>query len=165
MLTALMARLADLAHDPEIEPRAWRLECGAPCGCREKLGEVRADDPGAHLWSVWLPDRYQPRAPGLWVRGKSSRRPKLQPWATGSGVTPAPEIHDGTRQPVTVSDMRPRDERGRPLPVGHLVGPLGVGRTPADTVIVCPFGHHNLVTVDQIESEVARLAELNPVLS
>jgi hypothetical protein len=160
MLKPLMAHLEDLPHEPESEPGAWRLECGAPCGCRDELGAVRVHDAAAHLWCICLPDRYQPQAPGLWVCGKSSRRPKLQPWATGSGIAPAPAILDGTRQPVVeVSDMRQRDEHGHPEPVGHLVGPLGVGRTPSDVVIVCPCGHHNHVTVEHIEEEVSRLRQ------
>lgn len=167
MLAPLLACLADLPRDPKIEPRAWRLVCGAPCGCREQIGRVLMRDDHAHLWEVWLPDRYQPQAPGLgvWKRGKSSRRPKLQPWATGSGVAPKPAIPDGTKQPVQVSDMRQRDEQGHPLPSGHLIGPLGVGRTLRDVVIVCPCGHHNHIAVEQIEKEVARLAEVYPVLN
>jgi hypothetical protein len=92
------------------------------------------------------------------------RRAKRQPWATGSGVTPAPAIQDGTRQPVVASDMR-QWEGSRPLHTGHRVGPLGVGRTPGHLVVVCRFGHHNHVTTEQIEKEVARLAEPNGILN
>jgi hypothetical protein len=162
MLTPTMALLAELPHDPLIEPRAWKLTCGAPCGCREPLGHVLVRDAAAHLWDLMLDDHYQPRVLGdrrRWGWVKRMRRPRLQPFGAASGVRPAPEVLDGTRQaPPRVQDMR-QWEHGRPLPAGQLVGPLGVGRTPADVLIVCRWGHENHVTVEWIEQEVHRLGD------
>ncbi|MGZ3636887.1 MAG: hypothetical protein ACXVCX_03495 [Ktedonobacterales bacterium] len=156
MLTPTIARLANLPHDPLIEPRAWRLTCGAPCGCREPIGEVRTFDADAHTgWFIWLPDRYQPKEPALWVRGRTPRRPKLQPWASRIGRT-------GITPGDAVSDMRSRNADGRLQQAGHLIGPLGIPPTPDDIVIVCPMspvGHHNHLTVAHVEREVARLRE------
>jgi hypothetical protein len=164
MLAYPLARLSDLPRDPEIEPRGWSLHCGAPCGCRENLGEVRFDNAAARRWMIWLADdHYQPSATDVWKRRARVRRAKRQPWATGAGISPAPAIPDGTRQPIIVSDMRSWDA-GRPQPVGHLIGPLGVGRTPVDVLIACRHEHVNRVTIDSIESEVRRLAETSFVL-
>jgi hypothetical protein len=157
----LMALLADVPHDPSIKPRAWRLLCGASCGCREELGRVLAGDVAAHQWLIALDDHYQPGAEGVfggvfrWV--PRIRRAKMQPWATGTG-SPAPAVVDGTRQHVAVQDMRQRDAGGRPLRAGQQIGPIGI-LTPADVVIICRHGHYDHVTVEQIESEVLRLAE------
>ncbi len=166
MLAYPLARLAHLPHDPLIEPRAWRLVCGASCGCREELGRALVYDATAHLWTIWLDDHYQPNTPARdsWARIARIRRAKKQPWATGSGVNPAPAIPDGARQPVAVVDMR-QGGKGHLQPVGHQIGPLGVGRTPGNILITCRHGHVSCVTSEHIESEVRRLADLSPALN
>jgi hypothetical protein len=166
MLAYPLARLVEMPRDPdpEFDVRAWALLCGAPCGCREEVGIVLLEDAAAGRWMIALSDdHYQPSATGVWTRRARIRRAKLQPWATGSAITPTTVVWNGTRQRIQATDMR-EWEAGQPQPSGHLIGPLGEGRTPLEVSIACRFGHVNRVSVASIESEVRRLADLSSVL-
>jgi hypothetical protein len=166
-MPTLWARLAHLPHDPapEFAERAYRLVCGAPAGCRVPLGRVQLFDAARGAdggWCVWLPDQWQPRdeTRTVWTRHGHIRRPKQQPWATGSGVHTPPTDAAGVQASVHLPHgavrtvAAPRQASGHS---GHLIGPLGL-LAPAELVLVDAYGHQNHVGVPWIEQEVQRLS-------